>query len=56
MLGIEDPLIWLAYLACLAAAALSVGYGLARRNRAPDTLTREDRSWAKEEQKVENEL
>jgi hypothetical protein len=56
MLGIEDPLIWMAYVACLAAAAVSVGYGIANRNRAPDNLTREDRSWAREEKKVEDEL
>jgi hypothetical protein len=56
MFGIDDPLIWLAYLACLAAAAASVGYGIARRNRAPDKMTREDRSWARAEKKVEDEL
>ncbi|KAF0103659.1 MAG: hypothetical protein FD187_927 [bacterium] len=56
MLGIEDHLIWLAYLACLGAAALSVVYGLVRRNRASDTVSSEDRRWAREEKKVEDEL
>lgn len=56
MLGIEDPLIWLAYLACLGAAVLSVVYGLARRNRASDEVNAEDRRWAREEKKVEDEL
>ena len=36
MLGIDDPLIWLAYVGCVLVALLSVGYGLVRRNRAPD--------------------
>ena len=72
MLGIDDPLIWLAYVGCvlvaiivlvaelllvgLLVALLSVGYGLVRRNRAPDKLTREDRAWARVEKKVEDEI
>jgi hypothetical protein len=56
MLGIEDPLIWLAYVCCVLVTALSVGYGLARRNSAADRLTREDRAWARVEKKVEDEL
>jgi hypothetical protein len=56
MLGIDDPLIWLAYVGCVLATLLSVGYGVARRNRAPDRLTREDRAWAKAEKKVEDEV
>lgn len=56
MLGIDDPLIWLAYVACLAAAAVSVGYGLVRRNHADDTLSQEDRAWARVEKKVEDEI
>jgi hypothetical protein len=56
MLGIDDPLIWLAYVACLLVTLLSLAYGLLRRNRAPDTVTREDRVWAKVEKKVENEI
>jgi len=55
MLGIDDPLIWLAYLLCLLATALSVGYGLARRNRGSDDVTPEDRAWARIEKKVEDE-
>jgi hypothetical protein len=56
MLGIDDPLIWLAYAGCLLVALLSVTYGLVRRNRAPDTLSREDQAWAKAEKKVEDEI
>ena len=55
MLGIDDPLIWLAYVMCLAATVLSVGYGLVRRNRAADDVTPEDRAWASAEKKVEDE-
>lgn len=56
MLGIEDPLIWLAYVACLLVTLQSVVYGLVRRNRAPDQLNREDRAWAQAEKKVEDEI
>ncbi|MFZ0789832.1 MAG: symporter small accessory protein [Chromatiaceae bacterium] len=56
MLGIDDPLVLLAFLGCIAATALSVVYGLMRRNAAPDELTQEDRAWAVEEKKVEDEI
>ena len=56
MIGIDDPMIWLAYAGCVLVTLLSVAYGLVRRNRAPDKLTREDRAWAKAEKKVEDEL
>ena len=56
MLGINDPLIWLAYVMCLLVAAISVGYGLWRRNRGGDEITPEDRAWAKVEKKVEHEI
>jgi hypothetical protein len=56
MLGIPDPIVLAAYLGCLLAAAVSVIYGVVRRNAAVDEVTREDRAWAVEEQRVENEL
>ncbi|WP_165873422.1 symporter small accessory protein [Parasulfuritortus cantonensis] len=56
MLGIDDPMIWLAYVACLVATALCVAYGLVRRNRAGDELTQEDRAWAVVDRQVEDEL
>jgi hypothetical protein len=56
MLGIDDPLIWLAYVSCVLVTALSIGYGLYRRNRAADNLTREDRAWARADRKVEDEI
>lgn len=56
MLGIDDPLIWLAYLGCLLATAVSVAYGVIRRDRGGDEVTAEDRAWAKAEKKVEDEM
>jgi len=56
MLGIPDPLVLAAFVGCIAVAAISVIYGLVRRNAAVDDVTREDRAWALEEKKVEDEL
>jgi hypothetical protein len=56
MLGIDDPLVLLAFLSCIAATALSLIYGLVRYRAAPDELTQEDRAWALDEKKVEDEL
>ena len=56
MLGIADPLVLSAFLGCITVAAVSVIYGLVRRNAAIDEVTPEDRSWAIEEKKVEDEL
>jgi hypothetical protein len=55
MIGIPDPLVLTAYLGCIAVAAVSVLYGLIRRNAAIDEVTREDRAWAIEEKRVEDE-
>jgi len=56
MLGIADPLVLAAFLGCIAVTAVSVLYGILRRNTAVDEVTAEDRAWAIEEQKVEDEL
>lgn len=56
MLGIDDPLVLLAFLGCIAATALSLIHGLVRYNAAPDELTQEDRAWALDEKKVDDEL
>jgi hypothetical protein len=56
MLGIDDPLVLLAFLGCLAVTAVSLVYGLVRRNAAVDEVTQEDRAWALDEKKVEDEL
>lgn len=56
MLGIDDPLVWLAYLASIGVTLICLAYGIARRNAAPDEVTAEDRAWAKVEKEVEDEL
>ncbi|WP_295444182.1 symporter small accessory protein [uncultured Thiodictyon sp.] len=56
MLGIPDPMVLAAFLGCIAVTAISVIYGVVRRNAAVDEVTREDRAWAIEEKKVEDEL
>lgn len=55
MLGIPDPIVLAAFLGCIAVTLVSVIYGLVRRNAAVDELTQEDRAWALEEQRVEDE-
>jgi heme exporter protein D len=56
VLGIDDPMVWLAYAGCLLMAAVCVIYGVIRRNAAADVVTQEDRAWAIEERKVEDEI
>ena len=56
MLGIPDPMVLAAFLGCIAITAISLIYGVVRRNVAVDEVTREDRAWAMEEQRVEDEL
>ncbi len=56
MLGIDDPFVLTAYLGIVTLAALSLIYGLVRRNAARDEVTPEDRQWALDEKKVEDEL
>lgn len=56
MLGIDDPLVLAAFLGSIAITVVSVIYGILRRNTAVDLVTREDRAWAIEEQKVDHEL
>ena len=55
MLGLEDPFVLFAYLGIIALALFSLIYGLVRRNAARDEVTPEDRLWALDEKKVENE-
>lgn len=55
MLGIEDPWVLLAYVGCIAMAGVCVIYGVVRRNAAADVVTQEDRTWAIEEKRVEDE-
>jgi hypothetical protein len=56
MLGIDDPMIWLAYAGCIGATLIALIYGLIRRNAASDTVSAEDVEWAKAEREVEDEF
>jgi len=56
MLGIDDPLVLTAYFGIIVLAVLSLIYGLIRRNAARDEITPEDRQWALEEKKVDDEI
>ena len=49
MLGIEDPWILTAYLACLASTAICVVYGLINWNRGQEDVAPQDVKWAHEE-------
>ena len=57
MLGIQDPWVLTAYLLCIGSALLCVGWGIWKRNSVDEPEPEETvRSWAKEEDKVEDEL
>ncbi|WP_186342834.1 symporter small accessory protein [Allochromatium palmeri] len=56
MLGLDDPLVLTAYLGIIALAILSILYGLLRRNAARDEVSDEDRQWALDEKKVDDEF
>ncbi len=56
MLGIEDPFVWIAYILCIASTILCVIYGAICWNRGDEPAETEDITWAKEEQKVEEEM
>jgi hypothetical protein len=55
MLGIDDPFVLLAYLGCIVMAGVCVVYGVVRRNAAADDVTQEDRAWAIDDKRVEDE-
>ncbi len=56
MLGIQDPIVALAYLLCLASTLLCVVYGWRNRNRGDEAIEPDDVKWAKEEDKAEEEV
>lgn len=57
MLGIEDPLIWMAYLLCILSAILCVVYGAVNWNKGDEALQQEDIDWARDEkEEVEEAL
>ena len=57
MLGIPDFWIWLPYLLCILSAIVCVVYGLVRWNKdADEPVTQEDKQWAAEQDKMEEDL
>ena len=56
MLGIEDNAVALAYVLCIASAALCVVYGAIMWNRGDDAIEQEDVRWAEQEKQVEDNL
>ena len=56
VLGIPDPWIWIAYLLCLASAALCVVHAALRgREFDRESSTAADAKWAQREKEVEEE-
>ena len=49
MLGIDDPMVWLAYILCLGSTLLCAVYGLANWNKGDDQIAPEDVTWATRE-------
>mgnify|MGYP006276219461 CR=1 FL=1 len=57
MLGLDDPMIWLAYLLCILSALLCLVYGAINWNKGGEPITEEDIEWAREEkEEVEEAL
>ena len=53
MLGIEDPLVALAYLLCLASSLLCIGYGAMNWNKGDEPVQPTDVTWAQQQQTEE---
>jgi hypothetical protein len=46
MLGIDDPLVWLAYVLSIGSALMCGVYGVIAWNRGDDSVGAEDIQWA----------
>jgi len=55
-LGIVDFWVFLAYLLVIIAAVICVVYGLVNWNRNGSEITPEDLAWAKDEDKISEEM
>ena len=55
MLGIEDPLVALAYILCIASSVLCVVYGAMNWNKGEETVQPADVHWAKQQQQTEEQ-
>jgi hypothetical protein len=56
MLGIEDKLVALLYILCIASALLCIIYGAVNWNRGESKTKAKDIHWAEKEKEVEKEL
>ena len=56
MFGIDDPQVWLAYLACILSAVFCVVYGIVNWNKGDEAIHPEDKKWVEEEKSVEADL
>jgi hypothetical protein len=54
MLGIDDPVVLLAYVLCVASALLCVVYGVLNWNKGDDAVLPEDVKWTAQEKDAEN--
>ena len=54
MLGIDDPVVLLAYLLCGASTLLCLIYGVFNWNKGQDEVLPEDAMWSMEDKKSEN--
>jgi hypothetical protein len=55
ILGIDDPIIWSAYLLCILSAVFCIVYGWANWNKGDEEVRPEDVKWVQDEKQVEEE-
>lgn len=56
MLGIEDTMVALAYILCIASTVLCIVYSIVNRDRGDDEITPQDIKWVKTDKEVEEKL
>lgn len=58
MFGIPDPWIWGVYVLCILSAVLCVVYGALNWNKGKEVElpSKEDKSWAREEDQISEQL
>lgn len=56
MLGFKDPWITAAFILCILSTLLCVVYGGLNWNKGDEELSNDDKKWAEDEEKLEQEL
>lgn len=56
MFGIEDPWVSAAFILCILSSLLCVVYGAINWNKGDEQVDEEERRWAAEEDKLEDEF